>query len=58
MARVAHGISIFFVSACSIICLQAVYKLQVLYASTLGDITPFFMLLTFILHFVIDFLSI
>ena len=46
---------IFFVSVCLSIYLQFAYQLHDLCTSLLGDITPFFMLLTFISRFV-DFL--
>ena len=47
-----------FVSLCSFICLQAVYKLQDLCARLLGVAALRILLLTFTSHFVIDFMSI
>ena len=55
---VAYGVSIFY----CLFCFRYVCRLCINFwdkcASTLGDIPPFFMLLTFISCFVIDFLSI
>ena len=60
---VAHGVSIFpnifFVaSLCSFICLQAVYQLSGAVCKATWNGCPSYSLLTFISHFVIDFLSI
>ena len=63
MGAVAHGDYFFpkkfeFVSLCSIICLQAVYQLSGPVCKATWNGCPSILLLTFILRFVIDFLSI
>ena len=47
-----------FVSLCSFICLQAVYQLSGVVCKATWNGYPSYSLLTFISHFVIDFLSI
>ena len=63
---VAHGVSrsikfsqyFFVASLCSFICLQAVYQLSGAVCKATWNGYPSYLLLTFISHFVIDFLSI